>query len=40
VFEELLRVLRDGNYRVVAMRDVARYLPPDRRPAAGHAAPR
>jgi len=40
MFEELLRVLRDGNYRVVAMRDVARYLPAGRRPAAGHAAPR
>jgi hypothetical protein len=40
MFEELLRVLRDGNYRVVALRDVARYLPADRRPAGGHAAPR
>jgi peptidoglycan-N-acetylglucosamine deacetylase len=39
-FEELLRALKDGGYRVVAMRDVARYLPPERRPAAAHAAPR
>jgi hypothetical protein len=30
-FEELLRALKDGGYRVVAMRDVARYLPPERR---------
>jgi len=40
MFEELLRVLRDGNYKVVAMRDVVRYLPADRRPAAAHATPR
>ena len=40
MFEELLRALKDGGYRVVAMRDVARYLPPERRPAAAHAAPR
>jgi len=39
-FEELLRALKDGGYRVVAMRDVARYLPPERRPASAHAAPR
>jgi peptidoglycan-N-acetylglucosamine deacetylase len=40
MFEEILRALRDGGYRVVAMRDVARYLPAARRPAAAHAAPR
>ena len=40
MFEELLRALKHGGYRVVAMRDVARYLPPERRPAAAHAAPR
>ena len=39
LFEEYLRVLRDGGYRVVALRDVARYLPPERRPGAAHAAP-
>ena len=40
MFEELLRALREGGYRVVAMRDVTRYLPTERRPAAAHAAPR
>ena len=40
LFEAYLRVLRDGGYRVVALRDVARHLPPERRPAAPHAAPR
>ena len=40
MFEEVLRALRDGGYHVVAMRDVARYLPADRRPAATRAAPR
>jgi peptidoglycan/xylan/chitin deacetylase (PgdA/CDA1 family) len=39
MFEELLRVLRDGGYHVVALRDVARYLPAARRPTAAHAAP-
>ena len=33
-------VLLDGGYRVVALRDVARHLPPERRPAAPHAVPR
>jgi peptidoglycan/xylan/chitin deacetylase (PgdA/CDA1 family) len=40
IFDDLHRALRDGGYRVVAMRDVARYLPAGRRPAATHAAPR
>jgi peptidoglycan/xylan/chitin deacetylase (PgdA/CDA1 family) len=40
LFEEYLRALRDGGYRVVALRDVAPYLPPERRPTATHAAPR
>ena len=40
LFEEYLRVLRDGGYRVVALRDVARHLPAERRPAAAHAPPR
>jgi peptidoglycan/xylan/chitin deacetylase (PgdA/CDA1 family) len=40
MFEDYLRVLRDGGYRVVALRDVARYLPPGRRPATLHASPR
>ena len=40
LFEEYLRVLRDGGFRVVALRDVARYLPPEHRPAAPHASPR
>ena len=40
VFEDVLRALRDGGYHVVAMRDVVRYLPPDRRPAAPHATRR
>lgn len=39
MFEEVLRALRDGGYRVVAMRDVARYLARDRRPVTAHAAP-
>jgi peptidoglycan/xylan/chitin deacetylase (PgdA/CDA1 family) len=39
-FEELLRALQDGGYHVVAMRDVARYLPAGRRPAPSHAAAR
>jgi peptidoglycan/xylan/chitin deacetylase (PgdA/CDA1 family) len=38
MFEEVLRALRDGGYRIVALRDVARYLPADRRPAGTHAA--
>ena len=37
LFEEYLRALRDGGYRVVALRDVARYLPPERRPTVPHA---
>jgi peptidoglycan/xylan/chitin deacetylase (PgdA/CDA1 family) len=40
LFEEYLRVLRDGGYRVVALRDVARYLPAGRRPAAAYAPSR
>lgn len=40
LFEEYLRALRDGGFRVVALRDVARYLPAGRRPAAAHATPR
>ena len=40
MFEELLTALRDGGYRVVALRDVARYLPAERRPAASRGAPR
>ena len=40
MFDELLRALKDGGYRVVALRDVARYLPFERRPVEGHAAPR
>ena len=40
MFEQLLRMLRDGGYHVVALRDVARYLPVERRPAGIHAAPR
>lgn len=40
LFEEYLRFLRENRYRVVALRDVARYLPSSRRPDAGHAAPR
>jgi peptidoglycan-N-acetylglucosamine deacetylase len=32
LFAEYLRVLKDGGYRVIALRDVARYLPRDRRP--------
>ena len=39
LFEEYLRALRDGGYRVIALRDLARYLPPEHRPAAPHAAP-
>ena len=40
MFEEVLRALRDGGYHVVAMRDVARYLPPDRQPVSSGTAPR
>jgi hypothetical protein len=40
LFEGYLRVLRDGGYRVVALRDVARYLPVGRRPAAAYAPSR
>ena len=39
LFEEYLRALRDGGFRVVALRDVARYLPAGRRPPAAHATP-
>ena len=39
LFEEYLRALRDGGYRVVALRDLARYLPPERRPSTRHATP-
>lgn len=38
-FEQVLRALRDGGYHVVAMRDVAHYLPADRRPVAADSAP-
>lgn len=34
LFEEYLRYLHDNHYRVVALRDVARYLPPQPRPTA------
>jgi peptidoglycan/xylan/chitin deacetylase (PgdA/CDA1 family) len=33
MFEDLLRVLHDGGYHVVALRDLARYLPEKARPA-------
>ena len=40
LFEEYLRTLREGGYRVIALRDVVRYLPAERRAVATHAAPR